>query len=187
MWPNLVNHPRRGLQVLGLFILSLGLGAIALPSFGRMDTHGVSIIDLEMMRTSAKAAETVAQLGPEGVDAAQMAVYLDFPYLIVYALLLSAACVVVAARADKRGRSSLAGAGRALAWAAVVAAAFDAVEDVALLIVLDGNVDQPWPGIAFGFASMKFALLAVVIVYLVVGFALAAGKSDKTAESSAGL
>ena len=176
MWSNLVNHPRRGLQLLGLFILWLGVGALALPSYGRMDLRGVSIIELEMMRTSAKATETLAQLEPEGVDAAQMAVYLDFPYLVVYALLLSAACVLVAARADQRGRSGLAAAGRALAWAAVVAAAFDAVENVALLMVLNGNVDQPWPGIAFGFASVKFVLLGVVIVYLVVGVLLTLGR-----------
>jgi len=183
MWSNLVNHPRRGLQVLGLFILSLGMGALALPSLGRMDVRGVSIIELEMMRTSAKATETVAQLGPEGVDAAQMSLYLDFPYLVVYALLLSAACVVVASRADQRGRSGLAAAGRTLAWAAPVAAALDAVENVALLMVLDGNLDQPWPGIAFGFASVKFVLLAVVIVYLVVGLLLTLGRRAPVEES----
>jgi hypothetical protein len=50
-----------------------------------------------------------------------------------------------------------------------VAAALDAVENIALLNVLDGHVDQPWPGIAFGAASVKFLLLAVVVVYLVIG------------------
>ena len=183
MWSKLVNHPRRGLQVLGLFILSLGLAALALPSLGRMDMRGVSVVELEMMRTSAKATETVAQLGPQGVDAAQTALYLDFPYLVVYALLFSAACVVMASRADQRGRLRLAAAGRTLAWAAPVAAALDAVEDVALLVVLDGTVDQPWPGIAFGSASVKFALLAVVIVYLVIGLLLTLGRRVPAEES----
>lgn len=168
MWSTLVSNPRRGTQVLGLFILSLGVGALALPSLGRMDARGVSIFDLELMRTSAEASSVLARLGPEGVDAAQMAVYLDFPYLVAYALFLSAACMVLAARAADRGASSLASMGRTIAWAAPAAAALDAVENVALLLVLDGRTDQPWPGVAFWFASVKFALLAVIVAYLIV-------------------
>ena len=168
MWSTLVSNPRRGTQVLGLFILSVGVGALALPSLGRMDGRGVSIFDLELMRTSAEATEVVSRLGPDGVDAAQMAIYLDFPYLVAYALFLSAACVVLAARAADRGASTLASAGRTIAWLAPAAAALDAVENIALLQVLSGGVDQPWPGLAFGFASAKFVLLAVVVVYLVV-------------------
>ncbi len=59
-----------------------------------------------------------------------------------------------------------------MAWAAPVAAALDAVENVALLRVLDGQTGQPWPGIAYGFASVKFALLALVVVYLIAGLVL---------------
>jgi hypothetical protein len=184
MWPNLANNPRRGLQVLGLFILTLGMGALMLPALGRMDLRGVSIRDVELMRTSTKAAETVAQLGPGGVDAAQMSLYLDFGMLILYALALSAACAVVAARAAERGRTGLAAAGRTIAWLAVVAAALDAVENIALLMVFDGHVDQPWPGIAFSFASVKFAVLAVVIAYLAVGV-LSLGRRVPLEESPA--
>ena len=171
MWSDLVSNPRRGLRLLGLYLLVLGVGALALPSFGRMDIRGVSIIDLELMRTSANAAEYVARLGPDGVDAAKTSIYLDFPLLVLYAVALSASCAVMAARAAARGRSTLASAGRAIAWAAPVAAALDAVENVALLQVLSDRVDQPWPGLAFGFASAKFALLAVVVLYLAVGLA----------------
>ena len=169
MWSNLPSNPRRGLTVLGLFILTLGSGALMLPALGWMDIRGVAIMDVELMRTSTKSAEIVSQLGPAGVDATQMSLYLDFLFLIFYGLALSAACVVTAARAAERGRTGLAAAGRTIAVLAPLAAAFDAVENVALLIVFGGHAGQPWPGIAFGFASAKFALLAVVVVYLVVG------------------
>lgn len=171
MWSNLPDNPRRGWLVLGLFLLMLGVGALALPSLGRMDMRGVQILDVEFMRTSAMAAEQVARLGPLGVDAARTSVYLDFPFLVIYAVALSAACVVVAARAAERGRAALAVVGRRVAWLAPVAAACDAIENVAILQVLAGRVDQPWPAIAFGFAAVKFVLLAVVVVYLVVGLA----------------
>jgi len=173
MWSNLVSNPRRGTFVLGLFILTLGMAALALPSLGRMDLRGVSILDLELMRTSENAAEQVARLGSSGIDAAQMSIYLDFPFLVLYALALSAACALLAARAAERGATALAVAGRLMVWVAPIAAALDAVENVALLQVLDGHTDQPWPGIAFGFASVKFALLALVVVYLIAGLVLA--------------
>jgi hypothetical protein len=184
MWSNLVNNPRRGRQVLGLFILSFGVGALMLPSMGTMSARGVSIPNLQFMRTSAEAVELVARLGPSGVDAAQMAHYVDFPYLVTYALALSAACVVLGARAANRGRAQLAALGPRVAWLAVAAAAFDALENVALLLVLDGRTDQPWPAIAFGFALAKWVLLAVVIVYLIAGFALTLGHRDTTTEPS---
>jgi hypothetical protein len=172
MWSNLVNNPRRGTFVLGLFILTLGAGALALPSLGRLDLRGVSILDIELMRTSENAAQQVALLGPSGVDAAQMSIYLDFPFLVLYALALSAACAVLAARAADRGAAALAATGSLMVWAAPIAAALDAVENVALLRVLDGHTAQPWPGIAYGFASVKFALLALVVAYLIAGLVL---------------
>ncbi|MGH3475025.1 MAG: hypothetical protein ACRDOT_08965 [Aeromicrobium sp.] len=168
MWSNLVSNPRRGRQVIGLFILSFGVAALGLPAMGQMGSR-VSIIDLQFMRTSANAVEKVALLGPSGVDAAQMAHYLDLLYLVFYALALSAACVVLAARAADQGQARLAALGPRVAWMAVIAAGLDAVEDVAILLVLDGRTEQPWPAIAFGCSVVKFALLAVVIVYLVVG------------------
>ena len=147
MWSNLVSNPRRGRQVLGLFILMFGVGALGLPAMGQMG--GVSVVDLQLSRTTANAVEYVAQLGPSGVDAAQMAHYIDFAYLVTYGLALSAACVVLAARAADRGKTALAAIGPRVAWLAVIAAALDAVEDVALLIVLGGSTGQPWPAIAF--------------------------------------
>ena len=183
MWSNLVSHPRRGLQVLGFFILVLGVGALALPSLGRMDMRGVSILDLEFISTGAGAQKQVNQLGPDGVDAAKTSLYLDFPMLITYAIALSAACAVLASRAAERGSAGLAAAGRIIVWAAPVAAALDAIENVSLLRVLGGHVDQPWPALVFGAASVKFALLAVVVVYLVVGLAITLRRRETAAEA----
>ena len=180
MWSNIVSNPRRGRQVLGLFIIMFGVGALGLPAMGQMGTR-VSILDLQFMRTSANAVEKVALLGPSGVDAAQMTHYLDFLYLVTYAVALSAACVVVAARAADQSRAQLAALGPRIAWLAVAAAALDAVEDVAILLVLDGQTAQPWPAIAFGCSVVKFALLAVVIVYLIAGLVATFGRRETPA------
>jgi hypothetical protein len=76
---------------------------------------------------------------------------------------------VIAERATDRGLGRLAGAGKTIAWLAPAAAAFDALENVAILVVLGGHTGQPLPAILFTFVCVKFTLLAVVVVYLVVG------------------
>jgi hypothetical protein len=169
MWSSLPSQPRRGLQVLGFLVVTLGVGAFALPAFGRMDERTVDIVELELMRTTTKAQELLTLLAGDGIDSARTAVYLDFPVLILYGATLSAACILVAARAAEKGLPLFEGLGKALARVAVIAAALDALENVVLLVVLDGHPDQPWPGLAFAFASVKFVLLGVVVLFVLVG------------------
>jgi hypothetical protein len=166
----IAKSPHRGLIVLGLLLLTLGLGALALPSID--DMGDVGIIEFELARTAEQASEYYGELGESGRDAAEDSLYLDYPYLILYGLFYAAACVVVAARAEERGMTRLASWGRPLAWGAIIGAACDAAENLALLRVLDGHTDQPWPGLAFTFASVKFLLLTAATVYIVVGYLL---------------
>jgi hypothetical protein len=169
MWSSLPSQPRRGLQVVGFLVVTLGVGAFGLPALGRMDERTVGIVELELMRTTSKAQELLALLAGDGIDAARTSIYLDFPFLILYGATLSAACVLVAARASEKGMDLFEGLGKALAPVAVIAAALDALENVALLVVLDGHPDQPWPGLAFAFASVKFVLLGVVVLFVLGG------------------
>ena len=168
---------RRGLLVLALLIATLAVGALALPAVGDMSDRGVGIVEFELARTSEKASEYYDQLGERGRDAARESLYLDYPYLILYGLFFAGSCLVVAARAAERGMARLAGLGRPLAWSALVAAACDAVENFALLMVLGGHTGQPWPGIAFTFASAKFLLLIAAALYAIVGFTMTLRRS----------
>jgi hypothetical protein len=168
----LADSPRRGLIVLGLFVGSLIFLLLMRGPVDEMSDQGVGVIEFELARTSEKASEYYALLGDEGRDEARKQLYFDFPYLVLYGLLYAAACIVVAARAAERGMARLARWGRPLAVAALAGAACDAVENLALLRVLDGHTDQPWPGIAFTFATAKFVLTAAAILYAVIGFLL---------------
>jgi hypothetical protein len=168
----LAEHPRRGRIVLGSFVVMLAVGALALPSLGDMSDRGVGIVAYEVAGTSAKAAELNAELGADGRAAARRSIWLDYGYLVAYGAFAAVSCLVLAARAAERRRTGLARLGRALALAAVVAAACDAVENAALLRVAGGTTDQPWPRIAASFATVKFALLAAALVYAVVAVVL---------------
>jgi hypothetical protein len=176
----LARSPRRGRIVLAFFVAALVFGALQLPPLGEMSDHGVGIIELELMRTSAKAEQYYRQLGADGREAARTSLDLDYPYLIFYGFFLATACVVVAARGAERGMRRLARLGIVLAFGALIGAFCDAVENAALLRVLAGHTDQPWPGIAFGFAVGKFALTIAAALFALVGYLLTRSRTAPT-------
>ena len=166
------QSPRRGLIVIGLLLASFVFLLLMRGPVDEMSDRGVGVIEFEVARTAEKASEYYGLLGEDGRDEARTQLYLDFPYLILYGLFYAGAALVVAARAAERGMTRLARWGRPVAIAGLVSAACDAVENGALLRVLDGHTDQPWPGIAFTFATAKFALITIAVLYVVVGFLL---------------
>jgi len=159
----------RGRELLGWFILFLGAGALQLPALGRMANHDVDILEFELMWTSAEAARLLAVLGPDGVSAVRQQLFIDFGYLVIYGVMLWKACRLLGARAGRRQVDWVAKAAPGFAWAAVVAAACDAVENISLLLVTYGYSDQPWPALASGYATAKFVLLGAVVLFLLVG------------------
>jgi len=168
----LAKSPRRGLIAAALLAGSFVFLLLMRGPVDEMSDRGVGVIEFELARTSEQASEYYGQLGEDGRDEARTQLYLDYPYLILYGLFYAAACVIVAARAAERGMARLARRGHPFAVAGLVAAACDAVENAALLRILDGHTDQPWPGIAFSFASAKFLLIAGAVLYAVIGFVL---------------
>lgn len=171
------ESPRRGLIVLGFFLGSLVFLLLMRGPVDEMSDRGVGVIEFELARTAEKASEYYGELGEAGREEARTQLYLDFPYLVLYGLLYAAACLVVAARGAARGMTRVAAWGRSFAVAGLVGAACDAVENLALLRVLDGHTDQPWPGIAFTFASAKFLLITAAVLYVLIGFALTLRRS----------
>lgn len=192
MWSGWANRPGRGRELVGWIILVLGVGALQLPALGRMASHGVDIVQFELMRTSAEAVRLSTALGADGLAAARQQLYIDFAYLVLYGIALSGGCALLAARAARRGHPGIAAAGEAFAVLAVIAAACDAAENIALLAVTFGQTAQPWPGIASAFAATKFLLLALTFVYLLIGVvgsisdrrAVAPAESDGGGETS---
>jgi hypothetical protein len=168
--PRIFGERRRGRVVLALGLLTLAVGAAALPSLNTMSDHGVGILELEFVRTSAKAQQYYGELGSDGRSAARTSLYLDYPYLLCYGLFLATACVAVASRARRSGWARVAAAGPLIACGALLAATFDAAENAAVLLILAGHTNQPYPGLATACASAKFALATVAGLYALLGW-----------------
>jgi hypothetical protein len=158
-WP----ERRRGRWLLALalvyLVVQIAIGAVNRPITTDAAPNG--IVTLELAGTPEEATRIVDSWEREGaLDEAGVSLGLDFLYMPLYAALLAGLVVGVNRRRWKIGS--------AIAWAPFVAAAFDVVETVSLVHVVDDPSVDGWPAVARAFALGKFALLIVAVLFIVV-------------------
>ncbi len=159
---------RRALWILG--IATLVLFAVEIAYDGQMQDAGHhGIIAFEVAYSSGKAHEILTAWGSKGHDAAVASLWFDFLYLIAYGLFFWLATRALGDALRSRGLVRLAAPAAAISVLALVCAASDALEDVFLLLQLGGRALSAGPVLAGGFATLKFACLAVVLAYLLAG------------------
>ena len=95
----------------------------------------------------------------------------DYLFMLAYSTALGLGCIWAADVLLKRGWS-LARLGSPLAWGLWAAAGLDAIENIALTVILLAVNASPWPEIARWCATLKFALLFLGLVYAFLGLAL---------------
>jgi hypothetical protein len=158
---------RRLLVCLGVFVLALvTMGALWPPSPG-------NIVDFELAGDDGVQAYLDAWTGADGMRAA-LAIVADLPFLVAYGL--GAALILDAVARwtpGERGRFLARGA-----WVPIVAAGFDLLENLCLLVVISGRPDT-WPDLAASFASVKFVLIYAVTPVVLVGGLVSAALSRR--------
>jgi hypothetical protein len=151
--------------------------ALTILDLRMRDAGGPGIVGFELAWSEEGAAEILADWGEQGQDAARLSLWLDFAYLLAYAALGTLAVGGVRELAERRGLRRIASAGAAVIAFPAAAAAFDAVEDIALLFALDGRGGDDAPLLAGICATLKFALLTAAVAYIVVGLIAARRRS----------
>jgi hypothetical protein len=131
-----------------------------------------TIVDFEFAWDEEGAAEIRADWGEEGRDAARLSLWVDFAYLLSYGVLLVLASAATRDLAIRRGWRRMVAVGAAAVPAGGAGAAFDAIEDVWLLIVLGGSGGDLGPALAAICATLKFALTGFAILYILAGLVL---------------
>ena len=72
-------------------------------------------------------------------------------------------------RGERLGKASFSALGIAMAWVAFLAAGFDYVENLGLDISLWGDPASPWPQLSAVAATLKFAAIALCLLYALSG------------------
>jgi hypothetical protein len=132
-------------------------------------SHGPTILDFEFADTHARAAQIVAEWGPNGRSAAHLSLLLDYGYMLSYGLFFALAGFAVRDTARGRGWRRPAAIGAIVPFFALAAAGFDASENVALLLTLAGHGGSFAPPFAAVCSAIKFTLISIAILYAVCG------------------
>jgi hypothetical protein len=170
---------RRALWLLA--VATLGLLVVLVVLDRRMqDAGGPGIVPFELAGSTARMEEILAEWGERGRDAARLSLWLDFAYLAAYGMFLWLAIRALRDAALRRARTGFARLGERIAPLPLVAAACDAVEDVALLLVLGGRGGSAAPALAAAFASVKFACVGIAVLYLLGGLLMLRGVEVRT-------
>jgi hypothetical protein len=162
---------KRALILLAIIAAALGAFLLAIDPSTKADGNP-TIVDFEFAGSEQKAAEIVSDWGDEGQDAARASLWIDYAYLLAYGAFFVLAAAATRDLATSRGWRRMAAFGVAAPALAAAGAAFDAIEDVGLLLALDGHGGDLAPGLAAVCASLKFLLTTTVIVYLLIGLFL---------------
>lgn len=173
---------RRGLIASGIAVVVLLLAMS--PAEGRMtDTGGPGMVPFELTGGQDRADEILSEWGEAGQDAARESLWIDFGFLLAYGTFLTLALASVRDLAKERGWRRLAAIGGVVVSFGALGAAFDALENVCLLLTLE-DAGAAFPLLATIFAGCKFILLATAIAYLLAGLALRFANRGPAARTS---
>jgi hypothetical protein len=166
-----------------LAISTAAIGAFLLAIDPATEAEGnPSIVDFEFAWDEQGATEILEDWGEEGRDAARLSLWVDFAYLLSYGAFFTLAAIATRDLATNRGWDRLAAAGVVAIPAAAAAPVFDAIEDIWLLIALDGHGGDLAPLAAGIAATAKFLLFFVALGYVVAGLiARVRGRASRSA------
>jgi hypothetical protein len=151
-------------------LATLAIGAVLVVLDGRMmDAGGPGIVGFELAGSEDRADEILADWGDAGIDAAKASLWIDYAYILAYGSFLILAVSATRDLARRRGWGRMTTFGAFAISFAVAGAAFDAIEDVGLLLAVNRSGGAFAPRLAQVCASLKFALLGVTIAYLLAG------------------
>lgn len=173
---------RRGLITSGIATLIFLLAMS--PAENRMqETGGPGMVPFELTGGQDRADEILSEWGEEGQDAARESLWIDFGFLLAYGTFLTLALLAVRDLARERSRRRLAAIGGIVVSFGALGAAFDALENICLLLTL-ADAGAALPLLATIFAACKFLLLVAAIAYLLGGLAMRLRSRDPATRAS---
>ena len=171
-----------------LGLVTTGIATVLLffamaPAENRMQERGPGMVPFELTGGQDRADEILVEWGEEGQDAARESLWIDFGFLLAYGAFLTLALAAMRDLAGERGWRRLTALGGPIVWFGAVVAAFDAIENICLLLALNG-AGAAFPVLATIFATCKFVLLAAAIAYLLAGLAMRLRSRDPATRTS---
>jgi hypothetical protein len=167
---SIIPTPLRKRMLTTGLLLCLGIMLIFAWSGHPLQTEPApdGIVSFQTAGTLEKAQAILLSWDNNARQVAAFGLGFDYLFMPVYAITLSLACLATADTLKQVGRrySSLS---VWLARAAFLAAGLDAIENLALVIMLLTQPANPWPLVSMVCANLKFVLLFLVLIYAFYG------------------
>ena len=138
-----------------------------------LTTHSApsGIVSFEFTFSPERDQQIISSWSPDAQLRAAFIQGLDFLFPLVYSAALGLGCILTADVLRTRGRK-LSRLGAPLAWGLGLAAICDYFENIALVIMLFGRVQPPFPEIAGVCAAIKFSMIFIAISYILYGLVI---------------
>jgi len=124
------------------------------------------IISFELAKDMVRSREIMTAWNATARSAAGISLGLDFIFLVIYSSFIAALIGVLNDRLWQN--HSFYFIGKLLVIAIFGAAFMDVIENIALIKILLGSHDELWSLIAFYFASLKFIIILICIIYIFI-------------------
>ena len=134
------------------------------------DTCSGGIISFELAGDLETAGSYLNSWGEKGKIAVSLGLGFDFLFPIVYASFM--AILINKLNVLLWFKRSFFWVGNGLIWAIFLAGIFDYIENIGLINLVLGNMEQFWVSISFYFAIVKFCVILIVLLYIFVNFSL---------------
>jgi hypothetical protein len=181
---NWVQPSKLGRMFVFIFVVTIIL-IVSMQVLGaplRTETAPGGIISYEFSGDLETARAILSSWGDEGQVYAGLQLGLDYLFIPAYALAIGLGCVLVSQYTGFLS-AGLIRLGTWLAWGQFIAAGLDALENYALIRLLLGSNNALWPSVAFWSAAVKFGLVAVGLLYVILGVLLRLAGRPKAQET----
>lgn len=163
------NTNKRNRRLFFFFIISFVICFWTLNHFNQALQNEVSphgIISFELAKDLSISQDIIAAWDQNHVlEVAGLSIGFDFLYLIIYAFFLSLLVFLI----GKPWKSHVVRRiTQFFIYLIVIAAFFDVLENIGLIQLLTGNLDQQWASMAYYFAVLKFILIGFSLAYIIV-------------------
>lgn len=126
------------------------------------------IVSFELAKDFNTSISIISSWDLQAKINAGLSLGIDFLYLIVYSIFFATSCYLISQKYINKNNWMFK-TGLLLTKLQFVAALFDAIENIALIKLLLGSNNSLLSLIAYYSASIKFAIIAIGILYIIIG------------------
>ncbi|MEN8125304.1 MAG: hypothetical protein ABFR32_09240 [Bacteroidota bacterium] len=166
---NVKNENRITIVLLVLLLISIALMRY-FDSFLITEVSKNGIVSFELAKDISSSVQIMNAWDNIAKSAAGLSLGFDFFFLIIYASFLAMLMFKVSNQQFKK--SNYHHLKNIIIISPFIAAFFDVLENIALIKLLLGDLQQIWSTMAYYFAIVKFGLLIIIISYIVIGSVL---------------